>query len=115
MLALAPVPTVGDPIAIASATPVTAEVALVVGATGEISLAYLDASSGRVVTAKIQDPYTISPINPNPYPGVLRSTWTDGSGVQREVETDCKGMTVKNCVRAHDQLVKAMIALYPPK
>lgn len=104
------VPTSAD---VVSATPLDADVTLVVYSDGAVALVYLDATSGTMVTTAVQDPYVISPINPTPFPGKLTTEWVDKDGYQRSVETDCKGMTLSNCVKAHKKLFDAMAKLYP--
>ena len=110
--ALLAAPLAVEPIPV-SATPVTKDVVLLVYADGGAALATLDMDSGTQTVVEIQNPATISPMN-QPSPGELSATWVDKQNVTRKVYVDCKGLTLKNCVKTFDALYQAMVALYPP-
>jgi hypothetical protein len=69
------------------------------------SAAVIDLVGGEVTVRQV---ITVSP-------QVLKTTWKDRMGLTHEVTTDCRNITIAECTKRHDEMLQAMVVLYPPE
>jgi len=85
-----------------SATPMGGGSTLVVFA--DQSAAVVDLQNGQPIVRQV---ITTSP-------QVLRAKWKDRAGTEHNVDTDCRNISIEECLRRHLDLVTKYQAAFPP-